>query len=170
MNVPEVHVTVPDDVDLDEPIVPSASRLWTGGIATAVVAALVVVAGVFIARGILNVPVLAPKEAGTLGNSSTAVYAGLAAASTLVATALLQLLLLEVPRPITFFFWMVSLATIIVAAAPFTQPAPLASQVFTAVINLVTGIAVISLLSGVARSAIRSGRPSPRDNRAAGVR
>ena len=53
------------------------------------------------------------------------------------------------------------------SAAPFTQPAPTASKVFTAVINLVTGVAVISLLSGVARSAIRNGRvagpaPAPR--------
>jgi hypothetical protein len=39
-----------------------------------------------------------------------------------------------------------------------TQPAPLDSTVFTAVINLVAGVAVISLLSGVARSAIRKGR------------
>jgi hypothetical protein len=119
-----VHVTIPDNVDPDEPIIPNAGRLWTGGVATAVVAALVVVAGVFIARGILNIPVLAPKGAGNLGNSSTAVYAGLAAASTLLATALLHVLLLEVPRPITFFFWIVGLGTIIVAAAPFIQPAP----------------------------------------------
>ena len=58
------------------------------------------------------------------------------------------------------------LADVIVAAAPFTQPAPLVSKVFTAVINLVAGVAVISLLSGVARSAIRNGRagraPAPR--------
>jgi hypothetical protein len=43
-------------------------------------------------------------------------------------------------------------------AAPFTQPAPLASKVFTAVINVVVGIAVISLLSGVGRSAVRPAR------------
>jgi hypothetical protein len=52
-----------------------------------------------------------------------------------------------------------------VAAAPFTQPAPLASKIFTAIINIIAGVAVISLLSGVGRSAIRpvdvpsSGRP-----------
>jgi hypothetical protein len=72
-----------------------------------------------------------------------------------------------VPRPITFFIWITVLADVIVAAAPFTQPAPLDSKVFTAVINLVAGVAVISLLSGVARSAIRNGRavgraPAPR--------
>ena len=54
------------------------------------------------------------------------------------------------------------LADVIVVAAPFTQPAPTDSKVFTAVINLVAGVAVISLLSGVARSAIRIGRPAGR--------
>jgi hypothetical protein len=38
---------------------------------------------------------------------------------------------------------------------PFTQPAPLASKVFTAIINIIVGVAVISLLSGVGRSAVR---------------
>jgi hypothetical protein len=42
-----------------------------------------------------------------------------------------------------------------VAAAPFTQPAPLASKIFTAIINIVVGVAVITLLSGVGRSAAR---------------
>jgi hypothetical protein len=32
-------MAIHDELDLDEPVVPSASRLWTGGIATAVVAA-----------------------------------------------------------------------------------------------------------------------------------
>jgi hypothetical protein len=53
-------------------------------------------------------------------------------------------LLLEVPRLITFFIWITVLADMIMAAAPFTQPALLDSKVFTAVINLVTGVAVIS--------------------------
>src|SRR5262249_4539570 len=108
---------------------------------------MVVVAGVYICRGVLGIPVLAPSGAGSLGNSSTAVYAGLAAASALLCTGLLHLLLLEVPRPVTFFIWITVLADIIVAAAPFTQPASTDSKVFTAVINLVTGVAVISLLS-----------------------
>ena len=51
----------------------NAGRLWAGGVATAVVAALVVVAGVFIARGILGIPVLAPAAAGSLGSATTVV-------------------------------------------------------------------------------------------------
>jgi len=65
--------------------VPSPGRLWAGGVATAIVAALVVVAGVFIARRILGIPVLAPRTAGDLGTSVTAVYAVVAAACALLA-------------------------------------------------------------------------------------
>ena len=57
----------------------NTGRLWAGGIATAIVAALAVLAGVLITRGVLGIPVLAPKAASDFGDSSTAVYAGLAA-------------------------------------------------------------------------------------------
>jgi hypothetical protein len=127
----------------------------------AVVAALAVVAGVLVTRAVFGIPVLAPRAASNFGNSSTAVYVGLAAGCALLATALLHLLL-GTPRPTAFFIWITSLADVAVAAAPFTQPAPLASKVFTAIINIVVGVAVISLLSGVARAAVRSADiPSP---------
>jgi hypothetical protein len=88
-----------------------------------------------------------------------------AAAGALLATGLLHVLMLETPQPVTFFVWITALADVIVVAAPFGQPAPLASKVFTAVINLVAGVAVISLLTGVARGAVRprpaASAPSP---------
>jgi hypothetical protein len=71
-------MTEPVDPTLTEPPGPArlnAGRLWAGGVATAIVAALVVVAGVYIARGILGIPVLAPRAAGSLGSSTTVVYA-----------------------------------------------------------------------------------------------
>ena len=61
----------PADLDIDGPVAPqqlNAGRLWAGGVATAVVAALVVIAGVYIARSILGIAVLAPKAAGSLGS------------------------------------------------------------------------------------------------------
>ncbi len=154
----------PDDLDLEEsagPLPLNSGRLWAGGIATAVVAALVVIAGVYVARGILGIPVLAPKAAGNLGSGSTALYAAVAAAGALLATGLLHVLLLSAPRPLSFFIWITALADLIIVAAPFTQPASLSSKVFTAIINLVAGVAVISLLSGVARSAVRAGAVRP---------
>ena len=84
-----------------------------------------------------------------------------------MATGLLHVLLLGAPRPLSFFVWITGLADVIVAAAPFTQPALLASKIFTAIINIVVGVAVITLLSGVGRSAARpadmssSDRPIP---------
>jgi Na+/phosphate symporter len=150
-------MVAPENLDTAGPGV-NAGRLWAGGAATAVVAALAVVVGVYIARGILDIPVLAPAAASNFGDSSTAVYAGLAAGCALLATALLHVLLLGTPRPLMFFVWITALADAAVATAPFTQPAPLASKVFTAVINVLVGVAVISLLYGVGRSAIRPGR------------
>jgi Na+/phosphate symporter len=141
----------------------NAGRLWVGGFATAIVAALIVIVGVYIARGILNIPVLAPKAASNFGNSTTAVYAALAAVTTLVATGLLHVLLLGAPRPLVFFTWITGLAVLAVAAAPFTQPASTSSKVFTCVLNVVAGRVVISLLTAVAHTAIKphTGPPPP---------
>ena len=94
-------MTGPVDPTLTEPPGPArlnAGRLWAGGVATAIVAALVVVAGVYIARSILGIPVLAPRAAGSLGSSTTAVYAAVAAAGALLATGLLHVLMLETFR------------------------------------------------------------------------
>jgi len=132
-----------------------AARLWTGGLATAVVAALVAVVGVVIARGLLDVPVLAPEGEGALGDSTTARLAILAAATALAATGLMHLLLLSTPRPFRFFTWIISLLTLL---APFMADATLATQVATAAIGLVIGMAIGSLVSGAARSAIRLAR------------
>ncbi|WP_020578990.1 DUF6069 family protein [Actinopolymorpha alba] len=136
-----------------------AARLWSGGLATALVAALVVVVGVFVSRAFLNVPVLAPRTASDLGDSSTFAYAVIAAVAALAATGLLHVLLLATPRPFQFFSWIVVLATVAAAVAPFLRSASQASQVVTGVINLVVGLAVLSLLNGVGRSSLRTPEP-----------
>ena len=78
-----------------------------------IVGALAVLAGVLITRGVLGIPVLAPKAASDFGDSSTAVYAGLAAGCALLATALLHVLLLGTPRPFMFFTWITGLADVV---------------------------------------------------------
>ena len=140
----------------------NAARLWTGGLATAVVAALVAVVGVLIARGLFDVPVLAPAREGALGNTTTGRLAILAAVAALVATGLMHLLLVSTPRPFRFFTWIVSLLTLVAVLAPFMTDATLGIQVATAAIGLVIGMAIGSLVSGAARSAIRLGRQDPR--------
>ncbi len=74
-----------------------AGRLWTGGVATAIVAALIAILGVLLARGVLGVPLLAPDEAGAFGDSSTLMLALLAALAALLATGLMHVLLLTTP-------------------------------------------------------------------------
>ena len=148
-------MTVTPNTDPDEPKLLNPGRLWAGGVATAVVAGLIVVVGVYIARGILGIAVLAPSGAGSFGTSTTVVYAVFAAAGALAATGLLHLLLLGAPQPMAFFIWITALADLVAITAPFGQTAPLSSKVFTAIINLIVGVAVISLLSGVARSALQ---------------
>jgi hypothetical protein len=130
----------------------NTTRLWSGGLATAVVAALVIFAGALVFRGVFDVPVLAPEEAGNLGDASTVAYALMAAVAALLATALMHLLLLSAPKAGTFFGWIVGLATAIAAVAPFSQGSETASQGGTAVINLVTGVVILTLLRSVGRT------------------
>ncbi|WP_306368644.1 DUF6069 family protein [Nocardiopsis sp. CC223A] len=132
----------------------NAVRLWSGGLATAVVAALVVLVGTLIMRGVLGIPVLAPEEAGYLGDAGTAAYAFMAGVAALAATALMHLLLVAAPRARAFFGWIIGLITAIAVVTPFTQGAEPASQVGTAAINLVAGVAIATLVSSVARTAV----------------
>ncbi|GHD30755.1 DUF6069 family protein [Nocardiopsis kunsanensis] len=138
----------------------NVSRLWSGGLATAVVAILVIFAGALVFRGVFDVPVLAPEEAGYLGDTSTALYALLAGVIALVATALLQMLLLSAPRALTFFGWIMGLAIAIAAVTPFSQAAETSSQAATAVINLVSGIVIVALLRSVGRTAFTPQAPT----------
>jgi len=156
-------MVITEDMDAPGPDRVDAAKLWAGGIATAVVAGFAVVAGVLVTRGVFGIPVAAPKTAGTFGNFATLVYAGRAAACALLATALLHALLLGTPRPIAFFTWISALAGVAAAAAPFTESAPAATKIFTALINIVVGAAVISLLPGVGRTAIRPTAIRPAD-------
>jgi drug/metabolite transporter (DMT)-like permease len=136
----------------------NARALWAGGAAAAVVAALVAVVGIVIARGLLDIPVLAPKGEGTFGDASTWGMALAAAATALVATALLQVLLSYTPRPFAFFGWIVTLLTAVAVLVPFQADATLEAKIATGLINLLIGIAIGTLVGSVgARSLERRG-------------
>ncbi|MEV4262589.1 DUF6069 family protein [Kribbella sp. NPDC049584] len=139
----------------------AGGRLWAGGAATAVVAALIAVVGILIARGVFGVPVLAPEGEGTWGDADTAKYAMYCAIAALVATGLLHLLLISTPRPQKFFNWIIMLATVAAALAPFATESTTSSKVATGLINLAVGIAIGTLLGGAARSATRERRTGP---------
>jgi hypothetical protein len=86
------------------------------------------------------------------GGAATAVVAGLVA---LVATGLMHLLLLSVPRPWRFFGWIIGLLTLAAAISPFTTDAELSTKVANALIYAAIGGSISSLVSSVARSAVR---------------
>jgi hypothetical protein len=130
-----------------------AGRLWAGGIASAVVAALVAIVGLLIARGVFHVVVLEPKGAGIWGNASTATYAIAAAVVALLATALVHLLCLGVPAPSTFFGWIMVLATLIAVVIPLTLTAALSAKIATAAINLAIGLVITLVINTMAASA-----------------
>lgn len=137
-----------------------AARLWSGGVATAVVAGLVALVGVLVCRWLFGIPLLAPKQDGAYGDAHTTAMVLLAAAAALVATALAHLLMLGTPRPLTFFGWIIALATVLAVLLPFSTTAPLTAKVATAVVELVIGIAIGTLLSGVAARSVRLPAPT----------
>jgi hypothetical protein len=141
-----------------------ATRLWAGGLATAVVAALIALVGVLIVRAVLRIALYAPKEAGALGDGDTVVLCLGAAAAALAATGLVHLLLLATPRPLSYFSWIVGLLTAVAVVLPLLAGVPLPIALAQSVIHLVIGLAIGSLVAGAARSAIRVRRP-PYDQR-----
>lgn len=132
------------------------SRLWIGGLAAAVVAGLVAIVGVLIARGLFDVPLMGPASKGAFGDGSTIGLAALAALGALLATGLMHLLLLGAPQPFQFFTWILTLVALIAAIVPFLTDAETDTKVATAAINVAIGVTIGSLVSSVARSALRA--------------
>jgi hypothetical protein len=132
-----------------------AGRLWTGGLATAVVAALIGLVSVLVVRVLAtNVPQI-PAAAGLHTANAAVLLCTIAAVAALAATGLAHLLLVSTPRPMAYLGWIVGLATAAAAVLPLTVGLPLAAAVAEGVINLVIGLAIGSLVAGAAYSATR---------------
>jgi hypothetical protein len=155
----------PSNTNTNEPrhVRPDAAQLWAGGVATAVVAALIALVGILICRWTLGIPILAPSHDGAWGNAHTPEYVLAVALIALAATGIMYLLMLGTPSPGMFFGWIIGLATVVAAVYPFSTNAPLDQKVATAAVDLVIGIAIGSLLSAVAARSIRD--IPPRDGR-----
>jgi hypothetical protein len=124
-------------------------RLWGGGLATALVAALVAVVGVLICTEVLDIEMAKPPMLLAIGDSFVTQYAITSFLLALVATGLAHLLTLTTPRPKAFFSWIIWLATIAGAVLPFAQTGDLAGKVATGIVNLMLGACISSLLSAV---------------------
>ena len=131
----------------------NAGRLWAGGVATAIVAALIGLVGLLVVRALLQIPYLSPLRSGALGDSRTALLCVSAAVAALAATGLAHLLLLSTPRPMAYFGWIAGLLTAVAVVLPILNDDPIAVSLATGVIHLVIGLAIISLVTGAAMSA-----------------
>ncbi|GGK53232.1 DUF6069 family protein [Nocardia camponoti] len=129
-------------------------KLWAGGIGTAVVAALLVVVAIMLVRSVLGIAILSPEGAGAYGTVSTTSYAVAAAGAALLATALLMVLLLAMPSPLTFFTWICLLVTAVAVILPFTLVADWDAKIATAVINLLIGLCITTMLSSVGSASL----------------
>jgi hypothetical protein len=123
-----------------------ARQLWSGGVATAVVAGLIALVGVLVCRWLFNIPILAPKRYGAYGDAHTTTLVLIAAGAALVATLL---------APMVFFGWIVGLITVIVVIFPFRTDAALSHKIATAALYLIIGIAIGTLIAGVGERATR---------------
>ncbi|WP_127509064.1 DUF6069 family protein [Actinoplanes solisilvae] len=129
-----------------------AGRFWASSVATAVVAALVAIVGVLIARGLFDVPVLTPRSHGIWGDAHTATYAAGAAVGALLGAGLMHLLTVAVAEPRRFFGWIMALVTLIAIVMPLTLADRTGSRIATAAINLAIGVAIATIVDSVART------------------
>ncbi|MGI5126109.1 DUF6069 family protein [Pseudonocardia sp. CA-107938] len=137
----------------------NVAKLWSGGVATAVVAALIGLVGVLVVRVLLQT-VPGARNAPDFDNSGAIVICSMAAIAALIATGLAHLLLLGTPRPLAYLGWIVGLLTAIAVVWPFLSSRQILASVALAVIHLVIGLAIGSLVTGAAAAATR--RPPPR--------
>lgn len=131
-----------------------AARLWTGGLATAVVAALIGLVGALVLRAFGQV--VLHTGAAALDNRATVALCVGAVIAALAATGLAHLLLLSTPRPLAYLGWIVGLATAAAAVLPFLTLTLLPLAAAVAVIHLVIGLAIGSLVAGAASARPRA--------------
>lgn len=136
----------------------NAAKLWSGGVATAVVAALIGLVGVLVVRVLLQA-VPGARGAADFDNGGAIFICSAAAVAALIATGLAHLLLLGTPRPLAYLGWIVGLLTAISVVWPFLSNRQILAAVALAVIHLIIGLAIGSLVTGAAAA---SRRPATR--------
>ena len=123
-------------------------RLWASGVATAVVAGLVAATVLFVGRSLVGVEILVAPPGGALEPLSYTKAFGLAAIMALVATAVLHLLLVVVPRGTAYFGWLTTLFLILSFGPIFSLSTPLEPKLWLVAIHTLTYAVIVTLLLG----------------------
>ncbi len=134
-----------------------ATRLWTGGLATAAVAALVALVGTLVVRVLFQIAPVGAAVARAFDTTGTGMLCLLAAVAALAATGVAHLLLVSTPEPLAYLGWIVGLSTAAAVVLPLLGGAAWTVAVATAVVHLVIGLAIGSLVVGAAAAAYRPG-------------
>jgi hypothetical protein len=134
--------------------------LWAGGVASAVVAALVALVGVVVCEQVLDLEMVPPPLV-PIGQSLAVQYAFTAAVLALAATGVAHVLALTTPRPEAFFSWIVGLATVVGVAVSLGSSGSWAARFATAVVNLVIGLCILTLVRSVLARTTERVLPGP---------
>jgi len=140
-------------------LVLNATRLWTGGLATAAVAALVGLVGTLMIRVLFEFAPVGTTAAHALTSTDAGLLCLFAAVAALAATGIAHLLIVSTPDPLSYLGWIIGLSTAAAVVVPLLGGMPLAAAIALAVINLVIGLAIGSLVIG---TAIAARRPTTR--------
>jgi hypothetical protein len=133
-----------------------ATKLWTGGLATAAVAALVGLVGTLVIRVLFEYAPVGTAAAHTFDAGHAGLLCLFAAVAALAATGIAHLLMVSTPDPLSYLGWIIGLSTATAVVVPFLGTTALAAAAAIAVVNLVIGLAIGSLVIGTAMAARRT--------------
>jgi len=136
-------------------LVLNPTRLWTGGLATATVAALVGLVGTLVIRVLFEHVPVGTGAAHAFTTSSAGLLCLFAAVAALAATGVAHLLIVSTPDPLAYLGWIIGLSTAAAVVVPLLGGIPMAAAIALAVVNLVIGLAIGSLVVGAAGAAFR---------------
>jgi len=140
---------------LDHRPVLDATRLWTGGLATAAVAALVALVGTLVIRVLVEYAPVGTSTAHAIAGGNAGLLCLFAALAALAATGIAHLLVISTPDPLSYLGWIIGLSTAAAVVVPLLGGLPMAAAVAIAIVNLVIGLAIGSLVVGAAAAAYR---------------
>ena len=132
-----------------------ATRLWTGGLATAAVAALVALVGTLVIRVLVEYAPVGTSTAHAIAGGNAGLLCLFAAVAALAATGVAHLLIVSTPDPLSYLGWIIGLSTAAAVVVPLLGGLPMAAAVAISIVNLVIGLAIGSLIVGAAATAYR---------------